>query len=115
MWHIRGTLAGMDLSRLHVIEHTPDQSVVLPTVASLIVPGLGQALLGQYLKALWVFAFCAPLAMACGLGNLLAAADAHSVASSLRQHAVGRNHTSNWLFFAVWIGRLVRLARHLQR
>jgi len=103
------------VGNLYVIDQVEDQGVLLPTVASLIVPGLGQVLLGQYFKALWVFGFCAPLVMFCGLGNVLAAGDAYSIASLLRTQSVGRNHSSNWLIVPIWAWRMVRMVRRLQR
>lgn len=82
---------------LFPIPHNPQAPAGLAALLSLVVPGLGQLLLGQWFKAVWVFTGSMMLCFGFGLCNVLAALDAHHVGKRIQQHEVDRGYASLWL------------------
>lgn len=56
---------------------------VMVAIASLIIPGLGQLLVGQALKGILLFVVCMATAGLCGIVNIFAAIDAYFIAQRL--------------------------------
>jgi TM2 domain-containing membrane protein YozV len=66
------------------IRKNPDQNLVLPALASLLVPGLGQVMLGQTVRGLLLFVCSALVCFGGGLCNLALAWDAYCLAKDRR-------------------------------
>lgn len=89
-----------------VIEQDPETPVLLVTLLSLAIPGLGQAWLGQWSRGMRVFAASATFCFGLGLANVLVAYDAYSVAQRKQAHDI-TVHTSSkslWVFTKLWAG-----------
>ncbi len=96
----------VELLEPHHIAHDPGAPALLAAVLSLFVPGLGQALLGQYSRGMRLFAASATLCFGLGTANLVVAYDAYSVACRKREGDISA-HTSSkslWVFTMLWTG-----------
>ena len=84
---------------------------MLPAVLSLIVPGLGQAYLGQWARGIRVFGASATLCFGLGIANVLVAYDAYSLAMRRReQDILPRTSSKSLLVFALlWKGVMAAL------
>ena len=96
----------VELLEPHDIAHDPGAPVLLAAGLSLFVPGLGQALLGQYSRGMRLFAASATLCFGLGTANLLVAYDAYSVGQRKQEGDITA-HTSSkslWVFTMLWTG-----------
>ena len=93
------------LTRVFVIPQNESVRPWLAAVLSLVVPGLGQVYLGQYLKGVALFFSSALLCFGLGLCNVAAAMDARSIAYQLQKQDVSRSATSTWLIVFIWVMR----------
>ncbi|MEZ4323141.1 MAG: hypothetical protein R3F61_37085 [Myxococcota bacterium] len=101
-----------DLEGLFVLECDPDAPAALAGLLSLVVPGLGQVWIGQWMRGLRLFLGSASVLFGCGLCNLLVAYDAWSLATRLQQEDLATDDSSKtmWAFGVVWalLGFVVR-------
>jgi len=78
-----------------VLPSDPPKSPGLMCVLSLLIPGLGQILLGQTVKGIVMIVVTAATCGLCGLMYVIAPIDAYKIAKKLQEG----NPVGNWQFF----------------
>ena len=93
------------LLEAHHIHQNPAAPALLAAGLSLLLPGLGQAYLGQWSRGLRVFAGSATLCFGLGLANVLTAYDAYSLAKRNQTADITSRTSSKTLrvFGAFWM------------
>lgn len=99
------------------IAQRPDQSTLVPALASLVVPGLGQFLIGQRMRGIRLFLGSASVFFGLGVCNVLVAYDAWSMARRLQEGPIGSRHSSwtliafglAWDLFCLVVGKVLEI------
>ncbi len=91
------------------IRQDPNQNTLVPAGLSLLVPGLGQIVLGQFWRGVLLFICSALLCFGMGLCNVVLAWDAHCLAKDRRNQDITTSCQSDLMHAISRVYAIVRI------